>query len=106
MIMIGLAVAAAACSDSTGSGSTGGRSTTITVGNNFFTPSPDTMAAGQVTFSWASGSSSHNITWDSGPSAPANATLPSGTYMVTLQAGTYQYHCNLHSGMDGTIVVQ
>ena len=106
MIVIGLAVTAVACSDSTGSGSTGGRSTTITVGNNFFTPSPDTMAAGQVTFTWAG--SGHNVTWLTGPSAPTNSnTLSSpNTYQATLVVGTYTYHCTVHAGMNGTIVVQ
>lgn len=105
MIVVGLAVAAAACSDATGSGSTGGRSTTVTVNNNFFTPSPDTMAAGQVTFTWVG--SGHNVTWLTGPSTPTNSsTLSSGTYQATLVAGTYTYHCTVHDGMNGTIVVQ
>ena len=106
MIVVGLAVAAAACSDSTGSGSTGGRSTTITVNNNFFTPSPDTMAAGQVTFTWAG--SGHNVTWLTGPTTlPTNSsTLSSGTYQATLVVGTYSYHCTVHDGMNGTIVAQ
>jgi plastocyanin len=103
-----LAVAAliAACSDSTSAGGTGGRSTTITVGNNFFTPSPDTMAAGQVTFTWAG--SGHNVTWLTGPSAPANSSTLSSpnTYQAPLVAGTYTYHCTVHAGMNGTIVVQ
>ena len=98
----------AACSDSTGS--TGGHGNTITVSNNFFSPTPDTATAGVVTFTWSNASNSHNVTWLTGP-APLPTPSPtqtSGTYAPTLQAGTYTYHCTLHSsvGMTGTIVVQ
>lgn len=95
-----------------GGGVTGGPSTTIAVGNNFFSPTPDTVAAGQVTFSWATPSNGHTIAWDSGPGTlPASTgTITSGTKVFTLQAGTYQYHCAIHggpgTGMHGTIVVQ
>jgi plastocyanin len=93
-------------------GGGGGSSTTITVGNDFFSPTPDTVSAGQVTFSWATPSNGHNLTWDSGPgSLPASTgVLTSGTRVVTLQVGTYQYHCAIHggpaTGMHGTIVVR
>ena len=95
----------AACSDST---SSGGSSTNITVGNNFFSPTPNTVPAGQVTFTWATPSNGHNVTWQTGPAPlPANATTrTSGNFQVTLQAGTYTYHCTLHSGMNGTITAQ
>lgn len=102
-----------ACSDSTGSnGGSGGSSTTIAVRNDFFSPTPNTVSAGTVTFSWATPSNGHNLIWDSGPGTlPANTgTITSGTRTVTLQAGTYQYHCSNHggpgTGMHGTIVVQ
>jgi len=102
-----------ACSDSTGSnGGSGGSSTTIAVRNDFFSPTPDTVSAGTVTFSWATPSNGHTLTWDSGPGTlPANTgTITSGTRSLILQAGTYQYHCAIHggpgTGMHGTIVVQ
>ncbi len=107
--------AAVGCSDSTGygGGGGGGRSTTITVGNNTFKPTPDTVAAGQVTFSWSAASNGHTVTWDSGPTTPADigsAASPvlSGSFQAPLVAGTYQYHCAIHggAGMRGTIVVQ
>ena len=102
-ILLG-AVAVASCS-SNPSGPSGGRSATITVNSNFFSPTPDTVSAGTVTFSWASGT--HNVTWDSGPAAFANSgDKSSGTHVVTVQAGTYNYHCSLHGGMTGRIVVQ
>lgn len=104
-VILGFA-AFAACSDSTGS-SSGGRGNTITVSNNFFSPNPDTAAAGVVTFTWSNASNSHNVTWDTGPTMPpASGTMTSGTHVVTLAQGTYTYHCTLHSGMNGTIVVE
>jgi len=99
-------VALAACSDSTG-GSTGGRGNAITVSNNSFNPTPDTAAAGVVTFTWTNASNSHNVTWLTGPTTPANsATMTTGTHQATLQTGTYTYRCTVHSGMNGTIVVE
>ncbi|HEV8399188.1 MAG TPA: plastocyanin/azurin family copper-binding protein [Gemmatimonadales bacterium] len=104
-VVMGIAVAAG-CSDSTGS-SGGGHSTTIAVGNNFFSPTPDTVPAGQVTFSWATPSNGHNVTWLTGPTQPdSSGTKTSGTFQPTLQVGTYTYRCTIHSGMNGTIVVQ
>lgn len=106
-VVVGAAAVAACSSDP--SGPSGGRSTTISVHSNFFTPSPDTLAAGTVTFSWASGT--HNVTWDSGPTTPANSgNKSSGIHAVAVTAGTYAYHCSLHGtpsgGMRGTIVVE
>src|SRR5205823_1623491 len=49
-----------------GGGGGGGHSTTITVGNDFFSPALDTVPAGQVTFTWATPSNGHNVTWDTG----------------------------------------
>ena len=96
----------AACSDSTGS-SSGGHGNAITVSNNSFNPSPDTAAAGVVTFTWSNASNSHNVTWLTGPTTPVNSsTMTTGTYQPTLAQGTYTYHCTIHSGMNGTIVVQ
>jgi len=105
-------VALAACNSSTSPGSSGGRSTAITVGNDFYSLVPDTVASGAtVTWTWATPSNGHTVNWDSGPAAlPANSGAPqtSGTYTATLTtAGTYHYHCAVHgSAMSGVIVVQ
>lgn len=106
-----VALAIVACNDATSGGANvGGRSTTITVGNNFYNPTPDTVPAGSVTFSWSTPSNGHDVTWDGGPGT-LPATIPvrtSGTADVTLVPGTYVYHCSIHGSgvMSGTIVVQ
>ncbi len=84
----------------------------VTVGNNFFNPTPAAVVNGSfVRFSW-SGGSQHNVTWDGAPGAlPASsATQGSGTHTVRLtQTGAYTYHCTIHgspgNGMAGTINV-
>jgi len=88
----------------------GGHATTITVSNNQFSPTPDTINAGTITFHWAANAITHNVTWQTGP-----GTLPTGSgnkaggdpnYQSTLQQGTYTYHCTIHpSQMTGIIVV-
>jgi len=87
----------------------GGRSTTITVDNNSFSPNPDTMAAGTVTFRWATGAVTHNVTWLTGPSTPTNSgdrQAGSADYTTPVQQGTYTFRCTIHAGMDGTLVVE
>ncbi len=121
LLAIAAIAVAAACGNSTSYGNPppppppapppppGGHSTTITVANNSFSPTPDTIPAGTVTFTWATPSNGHNVTWLTGPGTlPANSTPPdktSGDYQATLQAGTYTYHCTRHAGMNGQIVV-
>jgi len=108
---------AAACSNSTtGYGSNPpppppppvGHSTTITIANNSFSPTPDTIPAGNITFHWSAGAITHNVTWDTGPSSPTGSGDKAGgdaDYVTSLLAGDYTYHCTHHSGMNGVIHV-
>jgi len=88
----------------------GGHLTTITVANNSFSPTPDTIPAGNITFHWAATAVTHNVTWDTGPAAlPTGSANKAGgdpDYVAALVAGTYTYHCGIHgASMSGTIVV-
>jgi len=106
-VVMGITSVAACSNYSTGSYS-GGHGNSITVSNNSFNPTPDTAAAGTVTFTWTNASNSHNVTWLTGPTTlPANSsTMTTGTYNASLSAGTWTFHCTIHSGMNGTLVVQ
>ena len=117
--VIAVIAGAAACSgNSTGYGSNppapppppppaGGHSTTITIANNSFSPTPDTIPAGTITFNWAANAITHNVTWLTGPSTPTNSgdMSANGTYSTTLVAGDYTFHCTHHAGMNGAIHV-
>ena len=111
-LLVMAAITIAGCSNyGTSSGGTGGRSTSILVGNDYYSLVPDTVASGaQITWTWATPSHGHTVNWDSGPGTlPANsATMTSGSYNATLTtAGTYHYHCLVHgAAMSGVVVVQ
>ena len=73
---------------------------------NAFTPADvDILSGGTVTFNW--NGVTHNVTWQTTPASVPNITDRStGSVPVTVnQAGTYNYHCTIHPGMDGTITV-
>jgi len=66
------------------------------------------------TVSWANNDSAqHTITFTSAPSGVSTSALsdpnnlaPGTTYTVTLTTpGTYQFHCQFHNWMQGTITV-
>ena len=96
------ALVAAACGDSTSSSP--GR---VTVGNNFFSPtsvSPD--ADGVVTWTWNSGGTLHNVTFDD--LAPGSGDRGTDTFsrdFTGAAAGTIGYHCTRHPGMQGEVVI-
>src|SRR2546430_15469006 len=96
----------ASCSNSTspngGGSNTGRHSTTITVSDNTFQPTPDTVAIGSTaTFSCAPNSVSHNVTWDAGPTTPPHsATVSSGAYTTPApDARTSTYHCHIPAAL-------
>ncbi len=71
-----------------------------------FSPSPVTVAVGTVVTFTNKDVATHDARADNGGfSTPLIA--PGGTASVTLStAGSFVYHCSIHPGMVGTIVVQ
>ena len=94
---------------SPGDGSAGGArkaaSTSVTMGDLFFSPASSTIAVGDT------------VTWTNNGQAPHNATADDGSFKTpTLengqsashtfnQAGTFSYICTIHPQMKGTIRV-
>ena len=73
-----------------------------------FTPSSITVSAG-TTVKWTNKeSTSHTVTSTSQTPLFSSGTLGNGgTFSFTFDTpGTYPYRCTLHSGMNGTVVVQ
>ena len=118
IISASLAVALAACSGG-GTGPYGGMAqspppppagnTVAATAGLAFTPNSLTINSGEgVTFSFAA--VAHNVTFDA-PNAATPADIPGNNSNVSIQrvfntAGTYQYHCTIHPGMAGSIVVR
>jgi plastocyanin len=58
---------------------------------------------GTVTWVWKDGDTPHNVTF----AHKHSGTKKSGTYKMTFaRTGTFKYHCTIHPGMDGKIVVK
>jgi len=80
---------------------------TIKLGDNFYSPSKVTVAAGTVvTFQWT-GSNTHNVTVLKGPEKFTSPNQSDGTYDRTFtKPGTYKIVCTFHPGMDLTLKVK
>jgi plastocyanin len=80
----------------------------VTVADDSFTPANATVqAGGVVTWTWAVGASTHNVTWVSGGFADSG-DRSAGTFQLTFgAAGTFNYYCSIHgtptTGMRGTV---
>src|SRR5690348_7008390 len=118
------AVALAACGSaapSSSGGASGGGQSAAQVGAHLGTPSTTIQATDDLKFApttttvkvndiveWTNtGSVPHNITFDSPNTALDDTTFNGGnTWQVRFtQAGTYQYKCTFHPGMNGTVTV-
>jgi plastocyanin len=102
---------AAGCGSSSPSAPTVAADVTITMvgdrGNQSYSPNPTTMRVGQ-TVAWKNGdSTAHDATQDA--SRFGTGTISAGatsTPLAMSTAGTFTYHCTIHPGMVGTLVVQ
>lgn len=82
--------------------------TTVNVSNNNFNPSTLTVPVGtRVTWAWQAGSVAHNVTFDNVANAPLD--IPDRTagsvFRDLNNAGTFNYQCTNHPGMNGSVTV-
>ncbi len=105
---VAIALVAAACSSTTSvansCGSSGANANVNTTSSNNFSPASTTITHGQKVCWQNSSAVTHTVTDDGGA---FNTTLPVGNIFVHVYptAGTFPYHCTIHAGMTGTIVV-
>jgi plastocyanin len=71
-----------------------------------YNPNPITVARG-TTVTWVNNdTTAHTSTSDSNVWSSGNIA-PGGSFATTFQsAGTFPYHCTIHPGMIGSVVVQ
>lgn len=90
-----------------GGGYNGGNTAAVTISGYSFSPgSVSFPAANNVTVTWTNNDPvTHTVTSDTNAFAGANVT-PGGTFSLSFpKAGTYAYHCSIHTSMTGTITV-
>lgn len=118
---VALAVAAGGCGgddddNPVDPGNGGGNPPDVTIqivgdlGTGSFSPNPDTVTVGQ-TVSWHNADvMAHTATSDGSGSGSFNTgTIGAGATSTPIAmniAGSFPYHCSIHPGMTGTLVVQ
>lgn len=79
-------------------------SATVTTTNSAFVPSLVQIARGG-TVTWEFGPTAHNVNFEAGAVAGIPSTSSAAVSRVFPNAGSFPYHCTLHSGMTGTVNV-
>jgi plastocyanin len=98
---------APSAASSTPSSSAAGTSIAVTMQNIAFSPRTVHAKVGD-TIKWTNQDQvAHNVTYFSGPQFSSSSTFGNGgTFSLKLtKAGTIQYRCTIHPGMNATIVV-
>jgi len=90
-------------------GNTGNGTTVAATAGLAFSPNPLTVNSG-TTVTFAFGPVAHNVFFDT-PGAATPADIPGNNANVSIgrtftTAGTYQFHCTIHPGMAGSVVVR
>ena len=115
MMLAVTAVGLGAC-DGFGSGligtATGGGSNTnpviasVNVTNYAFSPnSVRVRPGGVVTWTWSVDTTTHNVTFSNSSYSSGDKRGPAAHAVTFTQAGTFNYQCTRHSGMNGQITV-
>lgn len=88
-------------------GGTGGGTTTSTINiYNMAFPASTTVKKGTTVKWYNQDGYAHTVTSDDGTSFSSGNLAASATFSYTANtAGTFPYHCNIHSGMKGTLIV-
>jgi plastocyanin len=97
----------AACSKNNSNDSTGITTTNIiSIRNMAFSPATFTVNMG-TTVTWVNDdAAAHTVTADNG-SFDSGAIQPGAKFSHTFStAGNYGYHCTIHAGMTGTVIVK
>jgi plastocyanin len=79
---------------------------TVAVSDDLFTPANVQVNVGTtVTWNWASDAREHNVTFTDGTTSGNKSG--GGSYSRTFAAaGTFNYSCTLHGGMNGSVLVK
>ena len=106
-----LALGAAACGSSSPSAPTVAADVTISMvgdrADQSFAPNPATVRVGQ-TVAWKNNdSTTHDATQDASRFQTGSVSPGATSSAIAMStAGTFTYHCTIHPGMVGTLVVQ
>jgi plastocyanin len=106
-----LTLGAAACGSSSPSAPTVAADVTISMVGNLasqsFAPNPTTMRVGQ-TVAWKNNDSiTHDVMQDASRFQTGSVSSGATSSAIAMSAaGTFTYHCTIHPGMVGTLIVQ
>jgi plastocyanin len=104
---LALGLVVAGCGDDDDDGGGGGGGANVTMEGIAFNPAEITIKAGD-TVTWTNeDSAGHDVTGDAFKSGAAGGIGNGDTFEHTFdEAGTFDYVCTVHPGMEGTVKVE
>jgi plastocyanin len=105
-VVLALGLSVAACSSSSKGGSSGSASADITMKNTAFSVAGSVKAGATVNIK-NNDPFTHTVTSDDGSSFNVSVDgNKTATITAPSKAGTYKFHCTIHSNMHATLTVQ